>query len=120
MGGSTFGPVSRYLGALAECLGDAPLAETHYREALASVTRMPSPVFVSGTSWNYGRLLLRSGDASRRARAAELVSNAHQLATDYQLHALMLVCRALAKRHGLSLDRTVAPSERRVSRDSEN
>lgn len=120
MGASTYGPVSRHLATLAECLGDAPLAEAHYREALAAAERMPSPVFVSGTSWLYARLLFRAGDVSRRALAIELVSNAHGVAAQSELHSIAAVCRALAKSHGLTLDRSSAPSERRMARESEN
>jgi hypothetical protein len=105
LGASTYGPVSRHLASLAECQGDAQLAETHYRAALAAVTRMGSPVFTSGTSSLYARMLLRSGDARRRVQAAELLSSAHQIASKSQLHALVTVCRGFAERYGIRLDR---------------
>jgi tetratricopeptide (TPR) repeat protein len=113
MGAATFGPVSRHLGSLAECQGDAALAETHYRAALAAADRMGSPVFSSATSWRYARVLFRSGDPARRARAIELLSSAFQLTTKIQLHSSTAICRRLAERHGVSLDRLAAPRERR-------
>jgi hypothetical protein len=103
MGGATYGPLQRHLGMLAECLGQAQLAETHYRASLAASARMRSPVFVSGTSYAYARMLLLSGGANRRGRAAELLSNAWQLADRHQLHSIGVVAKRLATRHGVSL-----------------
>jgi tetratricopeptide (TPR) repeat protein len=114
MGGSTYGSLHRQLGALAECQGDAALAETHYRAALAAAERMRSPVFSSGTSFLYASLLFRKGEHGRRGRATDLLSSAFQLATDFQMHALTSVCRGLAERHGVGIDRLVAPRGSRV------
>jgi hypothetical protein len=105
VGGATYGPLQRHLGGLAETLGQPQLAETHYRAALETSTRMRSPVFVSGTSYAYARLLLISGDASRRVQAAELLSSAWQLADRHQLHSLEVVTKRLATRHGWSVER---------------
>jgi len=105
VGGATFGPLQRQLGSLAECLGQAQLAETHYRAALDASTRMRSPVFVSGTSYAYARLLLLSGDPKQRGHAAELLSSAFQLAERYQLGSIGTIARRLATRHGVSAER---------------
>jgi DNA-binding winged helix-turn-helix (wHTH) protein len=120
MGAGTFGPLNRHLGTLAECLGDVTLAETHYRAALTAATRMPSPVFSSGISWLYARLLLRSGDAGRRGRATELLSSAFQLATDFDLHSIASVCRSLASLHGVSVERGATRERRGVAHETEN
>jgi tetratricopeptide (TPR) repeat protein len=105
VGGATFGPLQRHLGLLAECLGQAQLAETHYRAALDASKRMRSPVFVSGTSYAYARLLLLSGDPKQRGQAAELLSNACALAERYQLQSVGVIARRLATRHGVNLER---------------
>ena len=104
-GASTYGPMHRHLASLAECHGDAKLADTHYRAALAAIARMQSPVYTSGTSCLYARMLLRSGDARRRAAAAELLTNALQLSRTFELHSLTHVAQRLAKHHGISAER---------------
>jgi hypothetical protein len=108
MGGATYGPLQRHLGGLAECLGQAALADTHDQAALEVATRMRSPVFVSGTSYAYARLLLLSGDPSRRAQAADLMSSAWQLADRYQLHSIEVSAKRLAARHDLKVERLAA------------
>jgi hypothetical protein len=112
LGATTVGPVSRQLGALAECQGDVVLAETHYRAALAASERMRSPVYSSGAGYLYARLLLRAGDPRRRARATELLSHALQLADASQLHVFGVTCRNLAKHHGVSLVEPASTGER--------
>ena len=105
MGGATYGPLQRQLGTLAECLGQAQLAETHYHAALDAAARMRSPVFVSGTSFSYARMLLLSGDARRRGRAVSLLSSAWQLAERYQLPSIGVIAKRLAAQHGVNLQR---------------
>lgn len=99
MGGATYGPLHRHLGALAETQGHVQLAETHYQAAVATAARMRSPVFSSGTSFQYARMLLRSGEARRRVRAIALLSSALQLADRFQLHSLSVSARRLASSH---------------------
>jgi hypothetical protein len=103
MGGATYGPLERHLGTLAECLGQAERAETHYRAALAASARMRSPVFIGGTSYSYARMLLLAGEPGRRAAATELLSNAWQLADRHQLHSIGVIAKRLATRHGIRL-----------------
>ena len=103
MGGATFGPLQRHLGTLAECLGQMQLAEAHYHAALEAAARMRSPVFISGTSYVYARMLLVSGDASRREQAADMLANAWHLADRHQLHSIGVIAARLATRHGLKL-----------------
>jgi len=113
LGASTYGPLSRHLGALAETQGDAAVADTHYRAALTESARMRSPVYISGVSYWYARMLLRAGDSRRRASAAELLSRALVLAEQSQLKSIAGVCRSLAERHGVSLDRVASSGELR-------
>jgi tetratricopeptide (TPR) repeat protein len=103
MGGATYGPLERHLGTLAESLGQAQLAEKHYRAALTASSRMRSPVFIGGTSYSYARMLLLAGEPNRRAAAAELLSNAWQLADRHQLHSINVIAKRLAARHGIRL-----------------
>ena len=111
MGAATYGPLERHLGMLAECLGQAQLAETHYRASLEASARMHSPVFVCSTSYGYARALLLSGDASRRGRAVALLSNAAQLAERFQLHAVAIAVQRLASHHALTLQRLSSPGK---------
>jgi DNA-binding winged helix-turn-helix (wHTH) protein len=112
LGASTYGPLSRHLGALAETAGDAALADTHYRAALTESARMRSPVYISGVSYWYARMLLRAGDTRRRARVAELLSNALELADQSQLQSIAAVCRGLAERHGVGLERLASAARK--------
>ena len=104
-GSSTYGPLHRYLAELARCFGDDVSAERHYRAALVHAERMHSPVYVGAASYAYARMLLRDGDARRRSRAIELVSNALRLSDQHPLHSIAHACQRLAKRHGLSTER---------------
>jgi len=108
MGSATYGPLHRQLGALAECQDDAPLAELHYRAALAAAKRMRSPVYLSGTSYRFAHMLLRSGDARQRPRAAALLGDALRLAERCELLSIAEVARRVAARHGLALEALAA------------
>jgi hypothetical protein len=105
LGAATYGPLSRHLATLAECHGDAALAEMHYRAAVTAGAHMRSPVYSSGASYLYARMLLRAGESRRRERATELLSRALELADKSQLRSLVVVCRSLAERHDVKLER---------------
>jgi hypothetical protein len=106
MGGATYGPLHRHLGALAECREDTKLAETHYRAALTAASRMRSPVFTSGVSYQYARMLLQAGDERRNTQARELLTSASVLAERFQLHSISVISRRLAIRHDVRLERS--------------
>src|SRR5262249_44456692 len=108
MGASTYGPLHRHLGALAQCYGEVGLAETHYQAALAASERMHSPVYLSATSYLYARMLLRAGDGRRRLQAADLLTNSLQLAQQFELHALTIASQHLARKHAISSERLVS------------
>lgn len=110
IGGATYGPLHRHLGTLAETFGDTKVAETHYQAALAAADRMRSPVFTSGTSYLYARMLLRAGDLRQRARAGELLSNALQLADRFELLSISVISRRVAARHDVRLERASSSS----------
>jgi hypothetical protein len=57
-------------------------------------------------------MLLRAGDPRRRARAAELLSHALQVADASHLHVIGVTCQNLAKHHGLSLAEPASSGER--------
>ncbi|HKP64323.1 MAG TPA: AAA family ATPase [Polyangiales bacterium] len=104
LGAMTWGPMTRYLGLLAECQGKRELAETHFEAALNSASRLRSPMFLSYVGYSYARMLLRDGNAERRPRANELLGRALALAEGAQLPGLIMAGHALATRHGLRIE----------------
>ena len=95
--GVFYGPVPRYLGQLAEALGDYGIAEQRFEEAITMARRVNSPPFVAYCQLEYGAMLLRRragletrgiplveqglalarslGNAARRARGRARVKN---------------------------------------------
>lgn len=104
LGAATYGPMTRYLALLAECLSDFTLADQHFRAALQSSSAMGSPVLISGVQVLYARLLLRAGNPQQRTRAVALVQSACECADELQLLRIAAGCRILAKRHNISLE----------------
>jgi hypothetical protein len=101
LGAATYGPVTRYLGSLADLRGEATLAETHYRRALESTARLRSPTYQALTGAAYAQLLARSGGPARRADAARVLEAALEHAERSELHGVSDFLRALARKHGL-------------------
>lgn len=99
----TYGPMSNYLGLLAECRGHSELAEQHFTEALRAAERTRSPLLVNNVRVGYARTLLRAGGEERRAHAVTLLGAAWKHANNQQLLGVASVCSHVARRHGLSL-----------------
>lgn len=105
-----YGPMSMYLGLLAECRGHADLAEQHLIEALAAAERTRSSLLINNVRLSFALTLLRAGGNERRTRAAALLSRAWKHATDQRLHGITTLCSRLARRHSLSLSTAPTPS----------
>ena len=85
-GVACYGAADRFLGMLAATLGDAPLAERHFGVALALNRRMGARTWVARTAYEHGRMLRTRGD---RARAAELLGEARDLAREIGMPTLL-------------------------------
>jgi len=99
----SYGPMSSYLGLLAECRGQSETAERHFVEALAAAERSRAPLLINNVRVGYARTLLRAGGAARRAHATSLLTRASKLAHDQQQHGVVQVCSRIARRHGVAL-----------------
>ena len=70
------GAASRYLGLLAETMGESKQAEEHYRHALEANQRMGARPFVAHTLCDYGEMLLKTGDPHAASQAIEMLERA--------------------------------------------
>jgi len=99
----SYGPMSTYLGLLAECRGESETAERHFVEALAAAERSRAPLLINNVRIGYARTLLRAGGAARREYATSLLSLASKLAHEQEQHGVSHLCGRIARRHGLAL-----------------
>jgi DNA-binding CsgD family transcriptional regulator len=88
-----YGAADRYLGMLASTLGDADAAAGHFEAALELNRRMGATTWLAHTAYEYGRMLLRGGDA---AYADQLLTEAIRLADAVGMPTLLARVRALA------------------------
>jgi tetratricopeptide (TPR) repeat protein len=70
------GAAARYLGLLAETIGDTATAEGHFRQAVDLNQRMGARPYLAHSLREYGELLLRKGDEESRSQAMELLERA--------------------------------------------
>ncbi len=84
-GVACYGAADRYLGMLARILGETELAQRHFEAALDLNRRMGAATWVAHTAYEYGRTLLRDGDAEH---ASLLLADAGALADRHGLAAL--------------------------------
>ena len=84
-GVAIYGAGDRYLGMLAVTLGETEVAECHFEAALELNRRMGGQTWLAHTQLEYGRALLRAGEAER---AGELLTEAGALAERLGLTAL--------------------------------
>jgi DNA-binding winged helix-turn-helix (wHTH) protein len=99
----SYGPMSSYLGLLAECRGQTETAERHFIEALAAAERSRAPLLINNVRVGYARTLLRAGGAARRTQATSLLTQATKHARDKHQHGVAHVCNRIARRHGVAL-----------------
>lgn len=82
------GSVSRCLGLLASVMGRREEAERHFRCALEMDERMGARPWVAWTQYEYGLMLLQSGDPADAERAPGLLEGARSASRDMGLKAL--------------------------------
>jgi len=107
------GSADRYLGMLAAELGEHERAAAHFEAALALNRRMGATTWLAHTAFQYGRLLLASGDL---ARAGELLGEAAALAEGIGMPALRLRIRALGAARPAELPDELSAREGEVLR----
>ena len=84
-GVSCYGSADRYLGMLAEVLGDTSRATAHFDAALAANRAMGATTWLGHTAYCYGRLLRAGAD---KEGASKLLSEAKAIADAAELVAL--------------------------------
>ncbi|MDA0173497.1 AAA family ATPase [Solirubrobacter taibaiensis] len=85
------GAADRHLGMLAATLGEWERAESHFERALELNRGMGAATWVAHTAYEYGRALLRQGDA----RAAAFLGESGALAERTGMRALLARIQAL-------------------------
>ncbi len=91
-----YGAADRYLGMLATVLRRFDDAEAHFEYALYLNRRMRASAWSAHTLYQYGRMLLRRNLPGDRARAAEQLAEAAQLAAGRGLVRLLERLRVLS------------------------
>jgi DNA-binding CsgD family transcriptional regulator len=82
-----YGAADRYLGMLAATLGEFDRAEEHFEHALTLNETMGARTWLAHTLYEYGRMLIRRGGASRE-RAPAILRRGAELASSIGLNAL--------------------------------
>jgi hypothetical protein len=83
------GPVARYLGLLAKARGDVETAERHFAAAWEQANLdFACPAMVR-TRLDHARMLLAQGGEGDRGRARQFLDEAHALAEELELTALL-------------------------------
>jgi ATP/maltotriose-dependent transcriptional regulator MalT len=94
MGMAAYGPVSRYLGLLASTLERWSDADRHFEDALTMSSRMGALPCLVRTRYDYAVALLgRPGSNGQRARALEMLAEAHTLAEQLEMRRLAERCQ---------------------------
>jgi hypothetical protein len=83
------GPVARYLGLLATARGDPESAERHFAAAWEQANLDFARPAMARTRLDHARMLLAQGGEEDRARASQFLAEAHALAEDLELSALL-------------------------------
>jgi hypothetical protein len=76
------GPVTRSLGALATTIGEWEHAAAHFADARVAAERIGSPVVLLRLDMDEARMLMRRAGPGDAERAAQLLAEAHALATE--------------------------------------
>jgi DNA-binding CsgD family transcriptional regulator len=92
-GVACYGAADRYLGMLAATLGDTDSATRHFEAALRLNRQMGADTWLAHTAYEYGRMLLRTGDSER---GEQLLAEAALLAETIGMPTLLARARALA------------------------
>ena len=91
----SFGSASLYLGLLATVTTRWDEAADHYESALRANTRLGARAFLARTQYEYGRMLVRRGQAADRGRTRELLDRAEANARACGMTALLESCERL-------------------------
>lgn len=78
-----FGPVERYLGLAAACLGQYEDAEEHFGRAAAACERIGAPTWLARTRHEWALMLIGRGQAGDRERAEPLLDQALEAAVAF-------------------------------------
>lgn len=79
-GVTMFGPVERYLGLAATCLGRYEQAEDHFERSAESCIRVAAPIWLARTRHEWASMLRRRGGPGDRDRAERLLGQALEAA----------------------------------------
>ena len=90
-GVTMFGPVERYLGLTATCLGRHEDAAAHFRRSAATCERIEAPTWLARTRHEWALMLHARGGPGDRESAETLLSQALEAAERYG-------CRSLERR----------------------
>jgi tetratricopeptide (TPR) repeat protein len=83
-----YGAAGRYLGLLAELLGDWDTAETHFEQALELNQKMLAKPWIAHTRGDFARMLKKRGRPDDIHRADALLNEAWSAAQDLGMVAL--------------------------------
>jgi hypothetical protein len=83
------GPVARYLGLLATAIGDPETAERHFAAAWEQANLDRARPAMARTRLDHARMLLAQGGEEDRARASQFLDDAHALAEELELSAVL-------------------------------
>lgn len=96
-----FGPVSHALGLLSDLTGEFEAAANHFEHALLSTAKLRARPWLAYTQHDYGRTLLRGGDAAGREKARKLLTDALAAAEHMGMRDLV---RRLCSLQGQAMD----------------
>jgi DNA-binding winged helix-turn-helix (wHTH) protein len=82
------GSVSDFLAGLAHVLGDGPRARRHFEQSLHAHETLGLRGKLARTRYEFGRILLESGDANERRRGTSLVTQARDDAAELTMEPL--------------------------------
>jgi hypothetical protein len=98
-----YGPFARYLGLLAETLGDLDLAADKFEAAEDQARAMAARPFAARCAHDLARVWLQRGRAADRFRAEALLLDAARAAEQLGMSTLQAELRATAREAGLAL-----------------
>jgi tetratricopeptide (TPR) repeat protein len=113
------GPVSRYLGLLATAQGDFETAERHFTAAWEQASLDSARPAMLRTRLDHARMLLGQGGEADRARAIQLLDEAHSLAQELDLSAVLEWVEAAREARGDAPPRAVEPVAAGMHREGE-
>jgi tetratricopeptide (TPR) repeat protein len=99
---SMFGPVERFLGLAATCLGRHDDAEEHFSRSAETCERIGAPTWLARTRHERALMLLDRGGPGDGERAGDLLAQALEAAVAYG-------CRALERRVRMAIDHPTVP-----------